>query len=121
SERKEIESHVSHTYKFLVQIPWTRDLSRVPEFAHGHHEKLTGGGYPLGIDAPRIPVQTRIMTVSDIYDALTASDRPYKKALPHEKALDILSSEAKRGFIDPEILGVFVEAQVPSRAFTPAT
>jgi HD-GYP domain-containing protein (c-di-GMP phosphodiesterase class II) len=118
SERKEIESHVSHTFNFLKQIPWTRDLSRVPEFAHGHHEKLTGGGYPLGIDAHRIPVQTRVMTIADIYDALTASDRPYKKAVPYDKALDILHAEAKRGVIDAELLSVFIEAEVPKRALT---
>lgn len=118
AERKEIESHVSHTYNFLKQIPWTRALARVPEFAHGHHEKLTGGGYPLGIDAARIPVQTRVMTIADIYDALTASDRPYKKAVPHDKALDILHAEAKRGVLDGELLGVFVEAEVPKRALS---
>ncbi|MCB1202148.1 MAG: GAF domain-containing protein, partial [Leptospiraceae bacterium] len=74
AERKEIESHVTHTYNFLVQIPWTKDLGNVPEIAHGHHEKLNGKGYPLGINAPQITVQTRIMTIADIYDALTAWD-----------------------------------------------
>jgi HD-GYP domain-containing protein (c-di-GMP phosphodiesterase class II) len=116
AERKEIESHVSHTYRFLMQIPWTQDLSRIPDFAHGHHERLTGGGYPLGINGDGIAVQTRIMTIADIYDALTASDRPYKKAVPHDKALDILKSEAKRGHVDDALLSVFVEAEVPHRA-----
>jgi HD-GYP domain-containing protein (c-di-GMP phosphodiesterase class II) len=116
NERKEIESHVSHTYRFLRTIPWTRDLARVPDFAHGHHEKLNGTGYPLGINAERLPVQTRIMTIADIYDALTASDRPYKKAVPHDKALDILKSEAKRGNVDDRLLDVFIEAEVPHRA-----
>lgn len=120
AERREIESHVAHTFNFLVQIPWTRDLARVPEFAHGHHEKLNGGGYPLGIEGPRIPVQTRIMTIADIYDALTASDRPYKKAVPHDKALDILHAEAKRGILDADLLAVFIEADVPARALKPA-
>jgi HD-GYP domain-containing protein (c-di-GMP phosphodiesterase class II) len=116
TERKEIESHVSHTYRFLMQIPWTRDLSRVPDFAHGHHEKLNGGGYPLGIGSEGLPVQTRVMTIADIYDALTASDRPYKKAVPHVKALDILGAEAKRGNIDAQLLEVFIEAKVAERA-----
>jgi HD-GYP domain-containing protein (c-di-GMP phosphodiesterase class II) len=115
-ERKEIESHVSHTYRFLRTIPWTRALSRVPDFAHGHHEKLNGTGYPLGINAERLPVQTRVMTIADIYDALTASDRPYKKAMPHDKALDILKSESKRGNVDDHLLDIFIEAEVPVHA-----
>ena len=111
-ERKEIEGHVAHTYRFLTQIPWTRALRRVPEIAYGHHEKLDGRGYPRGVAATVIGVETRMMTISDIYDALTASDRPYKKALPAEKALDILADEAKRGQLDAPLLGVFVEAGV---------
>jgi len=112
AERREIESHVTHTWRFLSQIPWTRTLKRVPEIAYGHHEKLDGGGYPRAVAAPAIAVETRMMTISDIYDALTASDRPYKKALPAEKALDILTAEAQRGQVDPSLLGVFVEAGV---------
>jgi len=112
SERREIESHVTHTFNFLSQIPWTRLLRRVPEIAYGHHEKLDGRGYPRAIPAPRISVETRMMTISDIYDALTASDRPYKRALPAEKAIDILHDEAKRGQIDAPLLGVFVESKV---------
>src|SRR5581483_10591881 len=76
-DRKEIESHVTHTYRFLAAIPWTRTLKGVPDIAHGHHEKLDGGGYPLALAASSIQIQTRMMTISDIYDALTASDRPY--------------------------------------------
>jgi HD-GYP domain-containing protein (c-di-GMP phosphodiesterase class II) len=112
AERKEIESHVTHTYRFLSEIPWTRTLRRIPEIAYGHHEKLDGHGYPRGVPAPSIAVETRMMTISDIYDALTASDRPYKKALPAEKALDILGDEAKRGQVDRPLLGVFVESGV---------
>ena len=115
-ERKEIESHVSHTYRFLSQIPWTRDLKRVPDIAYGHHEKLTGRGYPRGLDEVAIPVQTRMMTISDIYDALTASDRPYKRAVPKDKAFDILRDEAKRGEVDRDLLTVFSEADVPGKA-----
>ncbi|HEX9398935.1 MAG TPA: HD domain-containing phosphohydrolase [Anaeromyxobacter sp.] len=112
AERKEIEGHVAHTFRFLSEIPWTRTLRRIPEIAHGHHEKLDGRGYPRGVPATSIAIETRMMTISDIYDALTASDRPYKKALPAEKALDILRDEAKRGQIDAALLGVFVEAGV---------
>lgn len=111
-ERREIEGHVQHTYRFLSQIPWTRALRRVPEIAWGHHEKLDGRGYPRGVPAGSIPVETRMMTIADIFDALTASDRPYKKAMPAEKALDILSDEARRGQVDGSLLGVFVEAGV---------
>lgn len=111
-ERREIESHVTHTFRFLSQIPWTRDLKRVPEIAYGHHEKLDGHGYPRAVPAPAIAVETRMMTIADIYDALTASDRPYKKALPAQKALDILGEEARRGQVDGALLGVFVESGV---------
>jgi HD-GYP domain-containing protein (c-di-GMP phosphodiesterase class II) len=114
-ERREIESHVSHTYRFLAQIPWTRQLRKVPEIAYAHHEKIDGTGYPRGLRGHTIPIQSRIMTVADIYDALTAKDRPYKKAVPHPVALDILNNEAKRGQLDPELLKIFIEADVSSR------
>ncbi len=118
AERKEIEAHVAHTYRFLSQIPWTRALRRIPEIAYGHHEKLDGKGYPRGVAATGIAVETRMMTIADIYDALTASDRPYKKSLPSEKALDILADEARRGQLDAPLLGVFVEAGVWREART---
>jgi HD-GYP domain-containing protein (c-di-GMP phosphodiesterase class II) len=111
-ERKEIESHVTHTYKFLEQIPWTRELKNIPKIAYGHHEKLDGRGYPRALRADDIPVQTRMMTISDIFDALTASDRPYKRAVPLQRALDILSSEAKEGMLDPLLLKTFIDAKV---------
>ncbi len=114
-DRLEIESHVTHTYRFLATIPWTSKLRRIPEIAYGHHEKLDGKGYPRSISAPEIPVQTRIMTISDIYDALTASDRPYKKAVPASKALDILGYEAKEGKVDAALLDLFIEAKVYER------
>ena len=116
SERREIESHVTHTFRFLQQIPWTRTLKRVPDIAYGHHEKLTGGGYPRNLKEPEIPLPTRMMTISDIYDALTASDRPYKRAVSRDKAYDILLDEAKRGEVDKDLLKVFMEADVPGRA-----
>ncbi|HEY2031046.1 MAG TPA: HD domain-containing phosphohydrolase [Myxococcales bacterium] len=115
-ERREIESHVTHTYRFLKQIPWTRALNKVPDIAYGHHEKLTGGGYPRMLTDPEIVLPTRMMTISDIYDALTASDRPYKRAVPKDKAYDILIDEANRGEVDKDLLQVFIEADVPSRA-----
>jgi hypothetical protein len=115
-ERREIESHVTHTYRFLEQIPWTRELRGIPQIAFGHHEKLDGTGYPRGVKELEIPVQTRMMTIADIYDALTATDRPYKRAVSPERAIDILQMEAKGGQIDPHLLRTFVEAQVFTRA-----
>lgn len=114
-ERREIESHVTHTFRFLQQIPWTRALKRVPEIAYAHHEKLDGKGYPRSITGEEIPLQSRMMAISDIYDALTAADRPYKKAVPHALALDILKSEAELGQLDQELFQVFVEAEVARR------
>ena len=114
-ERKQIESHVTHTYNFLTQIPWTEDLANVAEIAYGHHEKLDGTGYPRGVGKADIPVQTRIMTVADIFDALTASDRPYKKALPPQRALEILEMEGKAGQLDTDVVQLLLESQVYRR------
>ena len=114
-ERREIESHVTHTYRFLDQIPWTRELKGIPAIAFGHHEKLNGTGYPRGAKEAEIPVQTRMMTIADIYDALTATDRPYKRAVTAERALDILHAEAKSGLIDPHLLTTFTQAPVFTR------
>ncbi len=112
SERKEIESHVTHTFLFLRTIPWTKEMRNIPTIAYGHHEKLDGDGYPRGINSKEIPVQTRMMTVSDIYDALTASDRPYKRAVPAQKALDILNAEVKEKKLDPDLVKIFIEAKI---------
>jgi HD-GYP domain-containing protein (c-di-GMP phosphodiesterase class II) len=111
-ERREIESHVTHTYKFLSQIPWTGEFRRVPEIAYAHHEKMDGTGYPRRLSAAEIPLQSRMMAISDIFDALVAWDRPYKKAVPVEKALDILHQEAGANKLDLPVLQVFVEAKV---------
>lgn len=112
TERLEIESHVTHTYHFLRTIPWTRDLARVPELAYGHHEKLDGSGYPRGLTAEAIPLGVRIMTIADIFDALTATDRPYKKALPIERALGILEIEAKENKLDASLVNLWIDARV---------
>ena len=115
AERLEIESHVSHTYRFLLQIPWTKELSHIPLIAYGHHEKLDGKGYPRKVRAAEIPVQTRMMTISDIFDALTAADRPYKRAVPLQRALDIMRDEVKGGMLDGDLFGLFVEGKVFER------
>jgi HD-GYP domain-containing protein (c-di-GMP phosphodiesterase class II) len=115
AERLEIESHVTHTYRFLLQIPWTKELSQIPLIAYGHHEKLDGHGYPRHVNAPAIPIQTRMMTISDIFDALTAADRPYKRAVPLQRALDIMTQEVKGGMLDQDLFNLFVDGKVFDR------
>ncbi|MEG4493053.1 HD domain-containing phosphohydrolase [Microcoleus sp. D3_18_C4] len=111
-ERSEIESHVTHTYEFLKQIPWTKDLKNVPDIAYGHHEKLDGTGYPRGLNKSEIPLQAQLMTIADIYDALTAGDRPYKRALRTEAAMKILRQEAAHNKINADLLELFDHRQV---------
>jgi HD-GYP domain-containing protein (c-di-GMP phosphodiesterase class II) len=117
-ERLQIESHVVHTYNFLLHIPWTEDLAHVAEIAYGHHEKLDGTGYPRKIGGDGLPLQTRIMTVADIFDALTASDRPYKRAMSAEKALDILDMEARTGQLDQRVVKLLLDSKVYDRVLS---
>lgn len=111
-ERLEIESHVSHTIEFLKTIPWTPELSNIPKIAGAHHEKLNGCGYPYGLKSHEIPLGAKMMAVCDIFDALTATDRPYKAAVPLERALTILQSEVECGHIEPELVQLFSQAKV---------
>ena len=114
-ERVQIESHVVHTFNFLSRIPWTKEIKNIPAIARAHHEKLNGTGYPFQLTEAEIPFQSKMMTVSDIYDALSASDRPYKRAVPNERALEILSMEANRRLIDPNLFKLFKEAEIYKR------
>lgn len=116
TERVEIESHVTHTFHFLQKIPWTKDLVGVPNIAYAHHEKMNGRGYPRKLQKTDIPIQSRMMTVSDIYDALTANDRPYKRAISTDRALDILKMEVGDGLLDSSLVNVFIESKVYARA-----
>jgi HD-GYP domain-containing protein (c-di-GMP phosphodiesterase class II) len=118
-EYRQIQSHVVHTYQFLKQIPWTKELRRVPEIARSHHEKLDGTGYPDGWRARDIAVQTRMMTISDIFDALTSRDRPYKPAVPVERALDILGQERQAGALDGALLSLFIAVRAWERPDSP--
>ncbi|HEX9722904.1 MAG TPA: HD domain-containing phosphohydrolase [Vicinamibacteria bacterium] len=111
-ERAAIQGHVQHTFNFLYEIEWTRDLQKIPKIARSHHEKLDGSGYRYGLSGDEIPPQTRMMTIADIFDALAARDRPYKKAVPPDKALDILVQDAKAGQVDTDLLDLFIEAKV---------
>jgi len=119
AERLEIESHVVHTYNFLSQIPWTSELKKVPEIARAHHEKLNGTGYPYKLRGDQIPLPTKMMTICDIFDALTASDRPYKRAVAIDRALGILDECVRAKEIDAELFRLFREARVYERALIP--
>lgn len=111
-ERREIERHVEHTYQFLKCIPWTDGLAKVPDLAHAHHERLDGTGYPLGLSEPEIPIGAKLMSVTDIFDALTAGDRPYKASMPVERAVAILRAEAEANHLLSDAVEVFVEAKL---------
>jgi len=111
-ERKQIESHVVHSFQFLTQIPWTQEYKQIPEIARAHHEKLNGKGYPYGLNSAEIPVQAKMMTICDIFDALSATDRPYKRAVPTDRALDILKLCVRDEEVDAELFRLFVESQV---------
>jgi HD-GYP domain-containing protein (c-di-GMP phosphodiesterase class II) len=118
-ERKEIETHVTHSYNFLRMIPWTRDLARVPDLAYGHHEKLDGSGYPRGLAGDDISLGVRMMTIADIFDALTAHDRPYKKSMSLNEALHLLEKQAQDGEIDASLVQLWIEARVWEDIQTP--
>jgi HD-GYP domain-containing protein (c-di-GMP phosphodiesterase class II) len=109
SERLEIESHVRKTFDILKMIPWSRGLEQVPEIAYKHHEKLDGSGYPQAITAEQIPPQVRALTICDIYDALTATDRPYRLAMTPERALDIIAANVRAGKLDGAYVDVFAK------------
>lgn len=112
AERAEVETHVEHSFRFVNHIPWTRDLARVPELVHQHHELLDGSGYPLHLTGSGILLAAQILTVADIYDSLVAVDRPYRKAVSHERAVEMLRSEVARGRIDGDLLEIFLAGRV---------
>ncbi len=111
-ERRIMEDHVVVTDKLLSQIRFSNDLSHVREWAGSHHELLNGTGYPRHLKGEQVPMEVRIITILDIFDALTADDRPYKPGMPVEKALSILDSMAnKEGKLDPELTRLFIESR----------
>ncbi|HTV58361.1 MAG TPA: HD domain-containing phosphohydrolase [Verrucomicrobiae bacterium] len=112
AERREIESHVQHTFNFLSQIPWTKELRGVPEIAKAHHEKINGTGYPNRLKGDEIPLPAKMMTICDIYDALTAADRPYKKAVAPGRALEILAECARDAEVEEALFRIFQAARV---------
>ena len=106
-ERGIMQSHVVHTARMLAQMKFSRNYAKVPEWAGGHHEFLNGTGYPNHLTKEQLPMQVRLLTIIDIYDALTAEDRPYKPPMPAEKALGILRSMVEEGKLDGELLDLF--------------
>jgi len=111
SEFAQIQDHAQMSWEFLHQIPWTRGLENVPAIAQAHHERLDGSGYPLGLSEQNIPLGAKMMAIADVFDALTASDRPYKRALSIEEALQILNCEVQAGKLDADLLQIFVESR----------
>ena len=112
AERRIIEQHVESTISMLESLPYPSHLKRIPEFAGGHHERVDGTGYPRKLTGEQMSVQARIMAIADIFEALTATDRPYKDPMPLSKALSILSGMAKRGHVDQDLFEVFIASGV---------
>jgi HD-GYP domain-containing protein (c-di-GMP phosphodiesterase class II) len=111
-EYEVMKSHVEHTYNFLNLIRWPKGLEKIPEIARYHHEKLDGSGYPTGIQGNEIPLESQIMGIADIFDALTSSDRPYKVRMPLDKAISILYQEAREGKINIDIVDLMVDNEI---------
>ena len=114
-EREVINHHIVATIKMLEQLPWPKHLTRVPEYAGGHHERMDGKGYPRGLTREQMSVQARMMGIADIFEALTARDRPYKAGMKLSQAMDIMANFKKGGHIDPDLFDVFVNQGVYRR------
>ena len=112
AERQVINNHVNQSIKMLKAVPWPGHLQHVTEFAGGHHERMDGKGYPQGLTGEQMSIQARVMAIADIFEALTAHDRPYKTAKTLGESLVILGKMAAGGHIDPELFDVFVRQKV---------
>lgn len=111
-ERKVINNHIVATIKMLESLPFPKNLQNVPEYAGGHHEKMDGTGYPRGLQRSEMSVQARIMAIADIFEALTASDRPYKKGKKLSECLKIMGNMKKDQHIDPDIFDIFIREKI---------
>jgi len=111
-ERETINYHIVATIKMLEQLPWPKHLTKVPEYAGGHHERMDGKGYPKGLTRNEMSVQARVMGIADIFEALTARDRPYKRGKTLSESLEILGKFKLNGHIDPDLFDVFVQQKV---------
>jgi len=114
-EREIINYHIVATIKMLEALPWPRHLAHVPEYAGGHHERMDGKGYPRGLTREQMSVQARVMGIADIFEALTARDRPYKKGKTLTESLQILGKFKEGGHIDPDLFDVFIRRKVYQR------
>ncbi len=114
-EREIINHHIVATIRMLEQLPWPKHLSNVPEYAGGHHERMDGKGYPRGLKRDEMSWQARIMGIADIFEALTAEDRPYKGGMKLSQALAILDKFSRNGHIDPDLHRIFVDSAVYRR------
>ena len=114
-ERQIINHHIVATIKMLEALPWPRHLKNVPEYAGGHHERMDGKGYPKGLSREQMSVQARVMGIADIFEALTAKDRPYKKGKTLSESLEILGRMRLNGHVDPDLFDVFVRRKVYRR------
>jgi HD-GYP domain-containing protein (c-di-GMP phosphodiesterase class II) len=115
AEREVINHHIVATIQMLEKLPWPKHLIRVPEYAGGHHERMDGKGYPKGLKREEMSLQARMMGIADIFEALTASDRPYKSPMKLSQAMSILENFRKNGHIDPDLFEVFVHKRVAQR------
>lgn len=112
AERQLINDHMQVTIDMLESLPFPRKLRRVPEYAGGHHERMDGGGFPRGLTGEQMSIPARIMAIADIFEALTARDRPYKEAMKLSKALGIMQKMSDTGHIDPELFQIFMRDKV---------
>src|SRR5512135_2546405 len=112
AEREIINHHINVTIKMLESLPWPKHLKRVPEYAGGHHERMDGKGYPKGLTREQMPIQARVMGIADIFEALTAKDRPYKQGKTLTESLTILGKFKENGHIDPDLFDVFIREKV---------
>ena len=115
AEREVINHHIVATIQMLEKLPWPKHLARVPEYAGGHHERMDGKGYPKGLKRDEMSLQARMMGIADIFEALTAADRPYKAPMKLSQALKIMQNFKDNGHIDPDLYDVFVAQQVPQK------
>jgi HD-GYP domain-containing protein (c-di-GMP phosphodiesterase class II) len=115
AERQIINHHIVATIQMLEKLPWPKHLAHVPEYAGGHHERMDGKGYPKGLTREQMSVQARIVGIADIFEALTASDRPYKAPMKLSQALKIMDNFRDNGHIDPDLYALFLSHHVPQR------
>lgn len=111
-EREIINNHMTLTLRMLEQLPFPKHLRNVPEYAGGHHERMDGRGYPRGLTRNEMSIPARIMAIADVFEALTSSDRPYKKAMPLSQTLTIMGRMVEDNHLDPDIFRLFVNSGV---------